>query len=435
MACVSGGADSVALLYLLLETEDELGLADVCACHFNHGIRGASSDGDELFVRKLCAKLGVRLLCESAHMAQRQAPKGMSVETWARSERYDFFRRSALELGAVAATAHNRNDVAETVLLNLARGAGLEGAGGIPPKREGIIRPLIDIDRGEIESYLKSKGAEYVTDETNLSDDYSRNRIRHSVLPALETVNAAAVRNIARFAARARQADEYLASLAEGAIASAKIDDNTYLISPLAVLDELPRTLAVKKLLECHRRDVGENSIAPAMRVLSGESAGLQLGDGCLLVREKDMIKFTEPKEPLLPVDPVPLHEGENTFCGGTVSVEFFHTNKAGFQNVHNYDLINAADYAKIKGTLYIRSRREGDTFASAARKHTKSLKKIMNERGIPPWRRNAVAVVCDDEGIVFVAGEGVALRCALGERETKVIYFDCRQTDGEADL
>ena len=424
LACVSGGADSVALLYLLLEAREELSLENVYACHFNHGIRGASSDSDEQFVVSLCERLGVKLVCESGHMASRRAPRGLSTEAWARSERYDFFCRTAAKLGAIAATAHNQNDVAETVLLNLARGAGLEGAGGIPPVREGFIRPLIDINRDEIEAYLSSIGADFVTDETNLSDDYSRNRVRHIVLPALKTVNAAAVRNIARFAARARQTDAYLELLADRAIEQAKNGDDSYYVSPIAALDEPVRSLAIKKLLEHHRRDVGENSIAPALKVLSGESLGLQLSKDCYLVREKDSIKFTERREPVPPCAPMPLKEGENLFCGQVLKIEFFSGNKSGFQNVHNYDLINAADYAKIKGKLHVRSRCEGDIFTGAARKHTKSLKKLFNERGIPAWQRNAVPVVCDDEGIVFVGGEGVALRCALTEQQTQIIYF-----------
>lgn len=439
LVCVSGGADSVALLYILAELRGALGLRELAACHFNHGLRGEAGDADERFALEACESLGVECVSERAEMSERERPRGMSVEAWARAERYEFFERAARERGLLIATAHNRDDVAETVLFNLARGAGLEGAGGIPPKRGGIIRPLIDLSRAEIEEYLAARGARWVTDESNLKDDYARNRIRHGALPSLVSVNAAAARNIARFAERAREADAYFERLTAAALedAARPLDIGVaarYEAAPLLALEEPVRSLAVKRLCERFRRDVGEDTVAPALRVLKGELRALQLADGAVLRRERDMIEVSEPRPSgggCAEAEESELKEGVNPFCSG-VSVRVTRLNiEPNGINIHKYDLTNAADCAKIDGKLVLRARKSGDSFADPRRGCAKTLKKLFNERGIPPAERARVPLVCGPNGVVWLSGEGVAAQYAASGETKEILLFETERQEG----
>ena len=172
LCAVSGGADSMYLLARLME----LGYT-VAAAHYNHGLRGGEADRDETFVRGFCAARGVVFVSEKGGAAAFAAEQGMSVETAARTLRYDFLERTADALGAaVIATAHTADDNAETLLLHLARGTGLKGLGGIPPVRGRVVRPMLHVTRAEIEEYLRAHGIDYVTDSTNASDEYARCR-------------------------------------------------------------------------------------------------------------------------------------------------------------------------------------------------------------------------------------------------------------------
>ena len=176
LCCLSGGADSVALLLCLRE----LG-AEVCACHLNHQLRGAESERDEHFCKSLCAQLDIPFYAEKADIRTRSH---VSLETAAREARYAFFERAARQLGAVRiATAHTADDNLETMIFHLARGSGAAGLSGIPPVRGRIIRPLIECERTQIEAYLAQNNQSWCTDCTNQTDDYARNRIRHAVIP------------------------------------------------------------------------------------------------------------------------------------------------------------------------------------------------------------------------------------------------------------
>ena len=180
LVALSGGADSTALLLSLRE----LGYP-VRAFHLNHCLRGAESDRDEAFCRRLCEKLGVELTVERVDIAA--AAGDSAVEETARRIRYARLEHAAH--GAQIAVAHNADDNLETVLFHLVRGSGAKGVSGIPPVRGAVIRPLLFAERREIEAFLRENGQDYVTDSSNLSDDYTRNRLRHSVLPVLRGIN------------------------------------------------------------------------------------------------------------------------------------------------------------------------------------------------------------------------------------------------------
>ena len=208
---LSGGADSVCLLSVLNSLKAEYGFSLVAA-HINHGIRGAEAQRDEESCKKLCESLDVPLEILHADIPTLSKQQGIGEEECGRIVRYDFFRSLAGERGKIA-TAHNLNDNAETLLLNLVRGAGSKGACGIPPVRDNIIRPLIETDRKSIEKYCEENELQYVTDSTNLECEYSRNKIRIKVLPTLCEINQNAVGALSGFASRMREQEAFLESV------------------------------------------------------------------------------------------------------------------------------------------------------------------------------------------------------------------------------
>lgn len=223
---LSGGADSVSLLYTLRELKDELGFS-LSACHINHNLRGAESDRDQRFAESLCKKLSVPVSVFSVDV-KGTVRKHQSVEERARELRYEIFERLAREANAKIATAHNANDNAETVLLNLLRGTGLKGLCGIPPVRDYIIRPLIYTPRTAIEAFCAENGIEYVTDRTNLSTDYTRNKIRLDILPRLAEINPSLIDGIARMTGNLNEDSLYLEGLALAAKNNAQIAPKKY---------------------------------------------------------------------------------------------------------------------------------------------------------------------------------------------------------------
>jgi len=218
IVALSGGADSVCLLYALREIiYDHVGSGfharpfTIEACHVNHKLRGEASDADEQFVRELCERLDVKLHVREIDVKALQK-KHQSLEECAREARYSYL--SEIGTDALIATAHTANDNTETVILNLTRGTGLRGLCGIPPVRGNIIRPLIETTRAEILSYLSERGAEYVTDESNYSDEFTRNNLRLNIIPLLEKINPSLNAGITRMCEVLRLDEEYLHEIA-----------------------------------------------------------------------------------------------------------------------------------------------------------------------------------------------------------------------------
>ena len=223
LVAVSGGADSVALLYAFFELKESYSLS-LFVCHINHNLRGTDSQEDAGFVNTLCSDLGLPLFSYSANV--RSEAEGLSLEEAGRRVRYRYFCEAAQEVGATKiATGHNQNDNAETLVLRLCRGTGLRGLGGIPPTRKIkgkteekindliLIRPLIETDRTAIETYLKDRGVIYRTDASNFDKTFFRNRIRHDIIPLLAQLNPKVVNLLAKSAELLREDEEFIENM------------------------------------------------------------------------------------------------------------------------------------------------------------------------------------------------------------------------------
>lgn len=223
IAAVSGGADSIALLHSLYALSDELHI-NLSACHINHNLRGEESLRDEKFVRSFCDERKIPLSVFSIDVMG-SLGKHESVEERARKMRYECFSRLCKEKNARLATAHTASDNVETVLINILRGTGTKGLSGIPPVRDNIIRPLLRCTREDIESYCDMNSLSFVTDSTNLSDDYMRNRLRHNVIPVLKEFNPSLSEGIARMTASVYDDNSYLNEAASDAKNQCRLDD------------------------------------------------------------------------------------------------------------------------------------------------------------------------------------------------------------------
>ena len=209
LCALSGGRDSMALCHLLLELAEKRGF-QVVAAHYNHRLR-PTADRDEAFVADWCARRGVELIRGGGDVAARARELGQGIEETARALRYGFLEQTADSVGAERiATAHHLDDNAETVLLHLLRGSGPKGLGGIPPVRGRIVRPLLEVSREEIDQYIEENAIPFVEDETNRDTAYTRNRLRHEVLPLLERIAPGAARRIAGAGSLLREEDAWL---------------------------------------------------------------------------------------------------------------------------------------------------------------------------------------------------------------------------------
>lgn len=241
---LSGGADSVSLLHALNTLREELGIT-LSACHVNHGLRGEESDSDMRFCQELCGSLGIQLHLLDTDVRSFQK-KHESIEETARCVRYDFFAR--VSEGGKLATAHNENDSAETVLLNMMRGTGLKGLCGIPPVRGNIIRPLIYCTRAEVEEYCAAEGLSFVTDKTNLSTDYTRNKVRHIILPEILKINGSFYDTSARMQRTLREDSDFLEGMAAEALKRAAAEQG-YRAAEIDILPKPIKSRAVKQIL------------------------------------------------------------------------------------------------------------------------------------------------------------------------------------------
>ena len=291
---VSGGADSVALLHSLKMLENELDIG-LSACHVNHNLRGEESDGDESYVKSLCSELEIPLRVFSVDVTGSMA-KHQSTEEKARELRYEAFAEISHELCSKVATAHNACDNTETVLLNLLRGTGLKGLCGIPPVRDYLIRPLLLCTREEIEEYCGENGLKYVTDSTNASTAYTRNKIRLELMPRLLEINPSLHEGVNRMTLALGEDSRFLEEMAENALKEAKNGEGSYLCEKLNALPEPILHRVISLMLR-------EKDIEPTSLRITGFSEIIKGGTGKINIEKN---KFAVVKKGLAEVQIIP---------------------------------------------------------------------------------------------------------------------------------
>ncbi len=376
ICAVSGGADSMALLWCLWLWKEKLEIS-VEAAHFDHRLRGVESDGDRDFVRSFCDFHDIPLHLGEGTVVS--GPKGL--EAAAREARYAFLR----SLGGTVATAHTADDNAETVLMHLVRGTGLRGLGGITPVSPGLIRPMLDVTRTEVEDFLAEHWIRFRTDSSNHTDQFFRNRMRNHVIPLLKQENPSLSTALSAAAQRIRQDAELLDDLAREL-------DNTDVPALRAAPAPLRRR-ALERLFQAHgfpEPSAAHLEQAEAVLFSANPSARVTLG-GLTLRRVYDRLALEREQIVLLP-RVLPM-EGtvELPEIGMTVKTAVV-SEPGGFT-------------VRTCGPMTLRARQPGDTITRPG--GTKSLKKLFIDRKIPQWERLAVPVIADEQGVLGVYGIG----------------------------
>jgi len=303
LCALSGGADSMYLLCRLLE-----GGYEVRCAHFNHCLR-ETAGWDEDFVRRWCEEKGVPLTVGQGDVSARAAQLGQGVEETARQMRYAFLEETAKqERCEFIATGHHSGDNAETVLMNLIRGSGRNGLCGIPERRGNLVRPMLNVSRGEIEAYLAERGIPHVEDETNADETYTRNRVRRQLIPLLEELNPRAVEHICAAAQRLKADEEELSRQGRELAAAAEKTPDGLSISA-AALAQAPGPVAARALMEL-TGGLSALHLEQVLELCRGEHPSRQIDlPGCTARRVYDRLVIGAEGE-LLP--PIPLTDGEN---------------------------------------------------------------------------------------------------------------------------
>ena len=383
IAAVSGGADSVAMLFALYLLRDELGIT-LEAAHFNHHLRGAESDRDEAFVTDFCGRY-----CIPLHLGSGRIVSGKKgLEAAARDARYAFLR----SLPGKVATAHTADDNAETVLMRLIRGTGLKGLGAIAPVSGNVIRPMLTVTRDDVEAFLEEYALPHVEDSSNAEDDFLRNRIRHGILPLMRAENPRIGENLSAMALLLRQDEACLQAM----IPEEQMPD----VSRLKAMEPALRRRTLERFLKAQGvREPEQIHILQAEQLLYhwSPSASMQFPGGVTIGRQYDRLVRLE-CAPELPETRLSV-PGE-TCIGGKRFVSEYAT-----------DLEERPDSVLVcpVGVLIVRSRRSGDTMRLPG--GTRSLKKMYIDRKIPASQRAAVPVLADDQGVLAVFGIGTDIR------------------------
>ncbi len=413
LCAVSGGADSMCLLHILLSLAEERRL-QVFAAHFDHRIRGEESARDAAFVAEWCAHQGVRCVMGEGDVLREAGLLGQGVEETARQLRYAFLRRTAVALGCTrVATAHNADDNAETLLLHLVRGSGLQGLTGIPPRREEVVRPLLTTTRAEILDYLEAHRIPWRTDSTNSDEAYTRNRLRHQVIPVLREINPRLTAGMAETIAHLRADNDYLNAQAAGACAGARWEGDDLVIEAAGVAG-LPESLAVRaarRLLELLGDGDTVNCSASHLRDIvalcrgDAPSAAVCLPGGRVAQRVYGSLLLTTRSKPLPPLLPVPVALDGETEVEDTGWRIRCRPVRCPAEIERSPGLFYLAR-SKLVGGLVVRSRETGDVI-TLPRRGTKTIKKLLIDEKVPRRERERIPILADGGGVVAAAGFG----------------------------
>lgn len=427
---VSGGADSVALLRFLAALRPQFGW-DLVVCHIHHGLRGAEADRDECFVRALAEQLGLPCAVSRIDAAALALRDHISVEEAGRMARYAFFAQTAGEGGRIA-TAHTLDDSIETVLMNLVRGTGLRGLCGIPRIRGNIVRPLLDCTRAEVEDYLGALGQPYCTDSTNLTDDYTRNRIRHDILPRLCELNpnfpGAMARMLPRLAAQQALTDCLAAQSAQQLHAACGgLSRQGLSALPEPVCDRL-----LLRLLEQNRLPVSAAAVERMTETLRTGGKLDLAARSWFFVAQGDLAAVIYAPPGGIPPVPVRLPQEETPVIlpfSPQKSLKLTLCNKivANTSEKFNISLLKyAIDCDRIRGYSFMRTRRPGDTFIVG--KKQLSLGEAWAAAGIPALLRPALMVLADEQGVLWAEGIGSSSRTAVTENTKQYVIIECQE-------
>ena len=429
IAGVSGGADSVCLFLMLLELREKIGF-DLIAVHVHHGLRGEAADQDQRFVEALCEQHRIPLEIFRVNLESIAKKRKQSLEEAGRMVRREAFDSVCQKYGGnKIALAHHQNDNAETLLWNLSRGTGLDGLGGIRPVNGKFIRPLLCMNRKEIEEYLSKRKQSYCIDETNAGTDYTRNKLRHLVLPILEEqVNSAAVRHMNETMEQIWELQEYMQEQVEAAYQECvqehsdkacwiQIQQNSFETFP-----ELIKKMVIRKGMEQvggKKRDLSHKHVDVMMELMNkqvGRTLDLPYEmhakrnyEGIRLEKRRTYSSGEEKKAEIMQECMSELNiPGEIILADRNLKVRCKILEKPknlSIKDIPQKIYTKWFDYDIIKSSLYIRTRQAGDNIVIDEKGHQKKLKSWFVDEKIPKEVRDSQLLLAENNDILWVLG------------------------------
>ena len=429
IAGVSGGADSVCLFLMLLELREKIGF-DLIAVHVHHGLRGEAADQDQRFVEALCEQHRIPLEIFRVNLESIAKKRKQSLEEAGRMVRREAFDSVCQKYGGnKIALAHHQNDNAETLLWNLSRGTGLDGLGGIRPVNGKFIRPLLCMNRKEIEEYLSKRKQSYCIDETNAGTDYTRNKLRHLVLPILEEqVNSAAVRHMNETMEQIWELQEYMQEQVEAAYQECvqehsekacwiQIQQNSFETFP-----ELIKKMVIRKGMEQvggKKRDLSHKHVDVMMELMNkqvGRTLDLPYEmhakrnyEGIRLEKRRTYSSGEEKKAEIMQECMSELNiPGEIILADRNLKVRCKILEKPknlSIKDIPQKIYTKWFDYDIIKSSLYIRTRQAGDNIVIDEKGHQKKLKSWFVDEKIPKEERDSQLLLAENNDILWVLG------------------------------
>lgn len=452
IAGVSGGADSVCLLLMLADMQEQLDIG-LEVVHVHHGLR-AEADAEEHYVRELCNRLQVPFTAVRENVAELAHREKLSCEEAGRLVRYRAFTERAEASGRRAriAVAHHKNDCAETVLFHLLRGTGLTGLAGIRPVRENIIRPLLCVSREEIEAYLKGAGICWCKDSSNEQDTYTRNKIRLHMLPYAEReICHGSMEHIVKAAEAAAEAEDFLEEYCSLALQECLVSTERpeRREEPLVILCInkllLEHPVIQKRMLLCALRqmgtagrDIGSVHLKSLLELLETQgSKQLSLPHGIIVKKEYDSLLFGRAKKP-------EENTGQEEPCEQTVQIpgrivlgegkilhfQCFPSKKS--QIIPQKSCTKWFDYDKIKKSMVVRTRRTGDYLTVNSSLSRQTLKKYMIQEKIPKELRGRQYVLADGAHILWVIGYRISQYYKVDEHTKNILQVQLEERDEE---
>jgi tRNA(Ile)-lysidine synthase len=426
---VSGGIDSIVLLDLLMELKGRHHL-EIAVAHINHRLRDEESNEDENFVKKVAEDYGIECYVHGVDTRAFMVEHKASLQVGAREIRYKFFETvKILKNFTKVATAHNANDNAETVLFNLLRGSGANGLGGIPVKRGDIIRPLLFAERSEIEQYAKLKSLKFREDSSNVKDYYTRNFIRHSILPQIrEKINPAVINTLNRAGEIFQELGYFInnevrilyKNIAKNFDGRKLVLDIFKLKNSLLFIQENIIILALRDFVHGEVDYVKVHSIMDLINSETGSS--IEIGSAVVVYRDRyNLVFIRNPKEPaefVAEIIPGKKYEFE----------EFFFNSDIVERSEVHFSLSPVVEFVDADlagGALTLRNWQPGDWFMPLGMKGRKKISDFLVDSKIPVYQKNNVLVLSNKDGIIWVCGLRVDDRFKLKEDTRRILKVE----------
>jgi tRNA(Ile)-lysidine synthase len=413
LLAISGGIDSMVMLYLFHQCGYNFSVA-----HCNFGLRGKESDEDEQLVKNTCKELGIQIYTKKINTSEYATTENISIQVAARNLRYNWFKELCIENGLDAvAVAHNKNDVAETMLINLCRGTGLKGLTGIKPISNGIIRPLIFAERKEIEKFAIKKCIVYRNDSSNQSTKYARNRIRHNVLPEFEQINEGIIDNLYKTSLYLDNAWQVIDNMSNNFRKEVRSDYDSEIHYSIRLL----KGFAFRQIFlveELTGYGFPPSMILEIEKSLFKQSGKIFYSPNYKLIRDRDSLIIT--KINILELPQIYINKNDRILNSiFSVSVDLFENSDFQIPRDKN---IGSFDYSKLVFPLLLRPWNEGDWFIPFGMKGRKKVSDFLIDQKVPLHQKSRIYILESNNEIIWIVGYRIDNRYRIDDSTTKII-------------